>query len=61
MKFFTLVTTIFFPLTVIVGWYGMNFNSMPELKWKYGYIYVITLSIFVVAILIALFKKKRWF
>jgi magnesium transporter len=61
MKFFTLVTTIFFPLTVIVGWYGMNFNSMPELKWKYGYVYVIALSVFVVAILIALFKKKRWF
>ncbi len=60
MKFFTLVTTVFFPLTVIVGWYGMNFNSMPEFKWKYGYVYVIALSVAVIAVLIAWFKKKKW-
>lgn len=60
MKFFTLVTTIFFPLTVIVGWYGMNFNFMPELSWKYGYPFVIVLSILVIAALIFWFKKKKW-
>lgn len=60
MKFFTLVTTIFFPLTVIVGWYGMNFSSMPEYNWKYGYVYVIVFSILVILLLILWFKKKKW-
>lgn len=41
MKVFTVVTTIFLPLTLIVGWYGMNFTTMPELTWKYGYVSVI--------------------
>lgn len=60
MKFFTLVTTIFFPLTVIVGWYGMNFKSMPEYDWKYGYPFVIVFSILIIAALILWFKKKKW-
>lgn len=60
MKVFTLVTTIFFPLTVIVGWYGMNFRYMPELGWKYGYIYVILFSIAVICALIYWFKRKHW-
>lgn len=60
MKFFTLVTTIFFPLTVIVGWYGMNFKFMPEFDWKYGYPFVIVFSILIIAALIFWFKKKKW-
>ncbi len=34
MKVFTVLTSIFFPLTIIVGWYGMNFSNMPELSWQ---------------------------
>lgn len=60
MKIFTVITTIFFPLTVIVGWYGMNFQSMPEFNWKYGYVFVIALSITVVAVLSFIVKKKKW-
>lgn len=60
MKFFTLVTTIFFPLTVIVGWYGMNFSTMPEFNWKYGYLFVIVFSILIIAALILWFKKRKW-
>lgn len=60
MKIFTVITTIFFPLTVIVGWYGMNFESMPEFKWKYGYLFVIGLSICVVAVLSLIGKKRKW-
>ncbi len=60
MKLFTVVTTIFLPLTLIVGWYGMNFTSMPELTWKYGYIFVIALSVVVAAICIIFFKKKKF-
>lgn len=61
MKVFTVMTSIFFPLTLIVGWYGMNFNSMPEFAWKYGYLYVIALSVLVVAALVLIGKRKKWF
>lgn len=61
MKIFTIITTIFFPLTIIVGWYGMNFQNMPELYWKYGYLYVTLLSISIVVLLIIIGKKKKWF
>ncbi len=61
MKYFTAITSIFFPLTLIVGWYGMNFKYMPEFEWKYGYIFVIALSVGVVALLTAIGKKKKWF
>ena len=61
MKVFTIITTIFFPLTIIVGWYGMNFRNMPELVWKYGYLYVILLSIITIIVLVLIAKKKKWF
>ncbi len=61
MKFFTVITSIFFPLTIIVGWYGMNFQSMPEFSWRYGYVYVILLSIIVVLILVLIGRRKKWF
>ena len=61
MKLFTVITSIFFPLTVIVGWYGMNFKYMPEFAWKYGYVYVIILSVLVVTVLTIIGKKKKWF
>lgn len=61
MKILTVLSTIFFPLTIIVGWYGMNFQTMPEFAWKYGYIYVIILSLIVSIILIIIGKKGKWF
>ncbi len=60
MKIFTLVTTIFFPLTLIVGWYGMNFKYMPELSWRYGYLFVILISVSIIAVLFFWFKKRKW-
>lgn len=60
MKLFTVVTTIFLPLTLIVGWYGMNFN-MPEYNLKYGYPLVIIISISIVTGCIIWFKKNKWF
>ncbi|MBN7771801.1 CorA family divalent cation transporter [Clostridium aminobutyricum] len=60
MKVFTVVTTIFLPLNLIVGWYGMNFH-MPELTWKYGYATVILLCIIVVISCFVIFKKKKFF
>ncbi len=61
MKIFTVVTTIFMPLTLIVGWYGMNFQTMPELTWKYGYLMVIIISLIVIGICLYIFKKKKLF
>lgn len=60
MKIFTVVTSIFLPLTLIVGWYGMNLQ-MPEFSWQYGYPVVIILSIAVCAACVAIFKVKKWF
>jgi magnesium transporter len=60
MKIFTVVTTIFLPLTLIVGWYGMNFTTMPEITWQYGYLYVILLSIIVAIICLIFFRKKKF-
>ena len=60
MKYFTLMTSLFLPLTLIVGWYGMNFTSMPEISWKYGYFYVIILSLLSSVVCIWWFKKKKW-
>ncbi len=60
MKFFTVISTIFLPLTVIVGWYGMNFR-MPEYDWPAGYVFVVLLTLAVASITFVVFKKKRWF
>ena len=60
MKVFTVISIIFLPLTLIVGWYGMNFTTMPELTWKYGHLAVIVLSLLEVAVCLILFKKKKF-
>lgn len=60
MKLFTMVTIIFQPLTLIVGWYGMNFKFMPELNMRFGYLYVIILSIVVVGAILYWFKKRKF-
>lgn len=60
MKFFTIITSIFSPLTLLVGWYGMNLK-MPEFTWKYGYIFVIVITIVICISWYVIFKKKKWF
>jgi len=60
MKVFTLMTSIFLPLTLIAGWYGMNLQ-MPEFGWKYGYPVVIFVCLLVCVIWAIVFKKKGWF
>ena len=61
MVVITIVTTIFLPLTLITGWYGMNFVYMPELQWRYGYLAVIMISVVIVIAEIIYFKKKKFF
>jgi magnesium transporter len=56
----TVVTTIFMPLTLIVGWYGMNFKYMPELESPLGYPLVIAVSIAIIVVSLIYFKYKKW-
>lgn len=60
MTVLTVITTIFLPLTLIAGWYGMNFIHMPELSWAYGYPVVIIISVLIVAGCLFWFKRKKW-
>ena len=61
MKVLTIIATIFIPLSFIVGLYGMNFEFMPELKWKYAYFVVVGLCFTLVAGMLLFFKRKKWF
>ena len=60
MTLLTVVTSIFLPLTLIAGWYGMNFRYMPELEWRYSYPVVIAVSVLIVAVCLIWFKRKKW-
>lgn len=60
MKLLTIVTTIVLPLSLVAGWYGMNFTNMPELTWQYGYGFIILLSIVITILNILYFKKKKF-
>ena len=61
MGFLTVITTFFLPLTLLTGWYGMNFRHMPELSWRYGYIAVIIAVIVIAVCEFIYFKKKKYF
>ncbi|MCF8237934.1 MAG: magnesium/cobalt transporter CorA [Saprospiraceae bacterium] len=60
MKVLTIIATIFIPLTFIVGVYGMNFDYMPELKYKWGYLIVWVIMVLCALGLIRYFRIKRW-
>jgi magnesium transporter len=55
----TVLSAIFFPLTFIVGIYGMNFDNMPELHWRYGYYMVLALLATIAGSLVLYFRRKR--
>ncbi len=61
MKVLTIIATIFIPLTFIAGIYGMNFEYMPELSWRYGYASVWGLMLTCLIIMVIYFKRKNWF
>ena len=61
MQTLTIVTAIFMPLTLLAGWYGMNFAFMPELTYRYGYLMAGVLAVVLVIVEIILFKRKKWF
>ena len=61
MKVLTIIATIFIPITFIAGIYGMNFQHMPELAWRWGYPSVWILIVAVVAVMLMYFRNKKWF
>ncbi len=60
MKVLTIIATIFIPLTFIAGIYGMNFEVMPELKWKFGYYFTWVIMLVVGAGMVVYFKRNKW-
>lgn len=60
MKVLTVTSAVFIPLTFIVGVYGMNFDNMPELHWKYGYFWVMGLMAVLAVTLVFVFYKRGW-
>ncbi len=60
MKVLTLVATILIPLTVVTGIYGMNFEFMPELHWRYGYFIVLGVMALITAGILGYYRWKHW-
>lgn len=60
IRVLTIISTIFMPLTFIVGVYGMNFDYLPELTWKYGYFGIWAVMLAIGGGMVAYFKHKRW-
>jgi len=60
MKVLTIIATIFIPITFVAGIYGMNFEVIPELKWKYGYAGVWCVMITMTIGMLIYFRRKRW-
>ena len=60
MKVLTIIATIFIPLTFIAGVYGMNFEYMPELGWRWGYPAVVAGMALIGLVMLGYFKKRGW-
>lgn len=61
MKRLTVVSTIFIPLTFLVGVWGMNYKWMPELDWRYGYLFAWVLMFIIGIVVYLYFRKKKWY
>lgn len=60
MRVLTIIATIFIPLTFIAGLYGMNFEYMPELKWRWGYPSVLLVVVVIGIFMLFYFRRKKW-
>jgi magnesium transporter len=60
MKVLTIIATIFIPLTLVAGIYGMNFQYMPELGWRWGYPVVWLAMLVIGALMLVYFRRKKW-
>lgn len=60
MQVLTIISTIFIPLTFVAGIYGMNFDNMPELRWRYGYFIILGIMLLIALGLLAAFRRRGW-
>jgi len=60
MRVLTVFSLFFMPLTFIVGVYGMNFKYMPEIEWRYGYPFALTLCVVIVLAIYLYFRRNKW-
>lgn len=60
IKIFTVVNVIFLPPTLIASMYGMNFDIMPELHWRFGYLFSVGMMVLSIIIILLIFKRKKW-
>ena len=60
IKLLTLITVITTPLMIVGTWYGMNFEGIHELKWKYGYEFALGITLFATGLTVWWFKKNKW-
>jgi magnesium transporter len=60
MKVLTVIGTIFIPLTFFAGVYGMNFEYLPEFKWRYGYPMFWGVSLVTAGAMLAWFRRRGW-
>lgn len=61
MKALTIVSTIFLPLSFVAGIYGMNFEHMPEIGWRFGYLFVWIIFVIIFVSMLIFFKRRNWF
>jgi magnesium transporter len=61
IKFLTALTAVTLPAVLVGGWYGMNFEHMPELKSPHGYLYACLLTLVSTALMVIYLRKKKWF
>jgi len=60
MQLLTLISAVFIPLTFLAGIYGMNFQNMPELNYKYGYFILLGVMLILFAAILVFFRRKKW-
>jgi magnesium transporter len=60
VKIFTVVSLVFLPPTLLASIWGMNFDEMPEIHWKYGYVFALTMMVLASALTVWIFRRKNW-
>jgi magnesium transporter len=60
IKLFTVASVVFLPPTLIASIYGMNFDILPELHWRYGYVFAILLMVMSSLFTLWIFRRKGW-
>ncbi|GAB4026601.1 magnesium/cobalt transporter CorA [Spirosoma koreense] len=60
VKIFTVVSLVFLPPTLLASIWGMNFDEMPEVHWKYGYVFALTMMVLSSALTVWIFRRKNW-